>query len=252
VTKPDYSSLALPSPPADRPYVLMNMVMSADGKVVIEGTEQGIGSPTDQRLMRELRVNADVVLNGASTLRASGASSRLGDEGLEQLRISRGKSRFPVAATLSASGDLPLNRVFFTARDFDAVVYLSERAAPERREAIEATGRPVVVVPAEGDVRAMLRHMRQELGASVLLAEGGPTINAQLFALGCVDEYFVTLGPVVVAGRDTLTPVEGPRAFGREDVKRLELVSAVANEETSEVYMRYRVRASGLEHSFVD
>ncbi|MCZ2108808.1 MAG: hypothetical protein LC118_04470 [Dehalococcoidia bacterium] len=62
--KPDYTSLDLPEPPPERPYVLLNMVMSADGKVVIEGTEQGIGSRTDQRLMRELRVNADVVLNG--------------------------------------------------------------------------------------------------------------------------------------------------------------------------------------------
>lgn len=242
MTKPDYTSLDLPPPPPDRPYVLMNMVMSADGKVVIEGTEQGIGSKTDQRLMRELRVNADVVLNGASTLRASGTSSRLGDAGLEQLRIARGKPRFPIAATLTASGDVPLDRVFFTARDFEAVVYVSERAPATKREAIEATGRPVVVVPAEGEIPAMLKHMRHDLGASVLLAEGGPTMNAQLFALGCVDEYFVTVGPVVVAGRDTLTAVEGPQAFSRDEVKPLELVSAVPNEETNEVYLHYKVR----------
>jgi 2,5-diamino-6-(ribosylamino)-4(3H)-pyrimidinone 5'-phosphate reductase len=242
VTRPDYSSLDLPPPPAGRPYVLMNMVMSADGKVVIDGTEQGIGSKADQRLMRELRVNADIVLNGASTLRASGTSSRLGDAALEELRISRGKSRSPVAATLSASGDLPLDRLFFTARDFEAVVYLSERAPAEKRAAIEATGRPVVVLPAGGDIQAMLGHMRHELGAQVLLAEGGPTVNAQLFELGCVDEYFLTLGPVIVAGRDTLTAVEGARAFGRENVKRLELVTAAPNTETGEVYLRYRVR----------
>ena len=90
MAKPDYTSLELPPPPDDRPYVLINMVMSADGKVVVEGTEQGIGSKVDQRLMRELRVNADVVLNGANTLRASGSSSRLGDPVLEHLRIRAG------------------------------------------------------------------------------------------------------------------------------------------------------------------
>jgi riboflavin biosynthesis pyrimidine reductase len=148
----------------------------------------------------------------------------------------------PVAATLSASGDLPLDRLFVTARDFEAVVYLSGAAPVERREEIEATGRTVVVLPADGGIRAMLGHMRHELGAQVLLAEGGPTVNAQLFALGCVDEYFLTLGPVIVAGRDTLTAVEGARAFGREAVKRLELVAAAPNEETGEVYLRYRVR----------
>jgi riboflavin biosynthesis pyrimidine reductase len=123
--KPDYTALDLPPPPAYRPYVLINMVMSADGKVVIGGTEQGLGSKTDQRLMREIRVNADMIVNGASTLRASGASPRLGDASLEEIRLARGVTRYPIGAVISRSGELPLDRIFFTATDFDAVVYLS-------------------------------------------------------------------------------------------------------------------------------
>lgn len=242
MTRPVYTLLDLPAPPPDRPYVLVNMVMSADGKVVVEGTEQGIGSTVDQRLMRELRVNADVVLNGAGTLRASGSSSRLGDPTLEELRVRRGKPRLPIAATISASGDLPLDRLFFTASDFEAVVYLGHGAPPERCEDIEATGRHVVLLPREGEIAAMLDHMRNRLHAGVLLCEGGPTLNAQMFRLGFVDEYFVTIGPVVVGGRETLTPVEGEAAFTRATLTRLELVSAIANPETSEVYCRYRVR----------
>ncbi len=220
----------------------MNMVMSVDGKVVIEGTEAGIGSKTDQLLMRELRVNADVVLNGANTLRASGTSSRLGSEELEAKRLANGKPRFPTAATLSRSGELPLDKVFFTARDFDAILYLSDSAPAGRRAAAVATGRPVEPVPDGGEIPAMLKHMRQELNARVLLVEGGPTVNAAMFALGVVDEYFVTLGPVIVGGRDTLTAVEGPAAFSREDVKYLQLLTTVPNAETNEVYLHYRVR----------
>jgi riboflavin biosynthesis pyrimidine reductase len=240
--KPDYTSLDLPPAPADRPYVLMNMVMSADGKVVIEGTEQGIGSKVDQRLMRELRVNADIVLNGAGTLRASGTSSRVGDAALEELRMNRGKPRSPIAAVISRSGDLPLDRLFFTARDFDAVVFLSSQAPPERRDAIIATGRPVHVVPSGSEVEAMLATMRHDLGLEVLLVEGGPDVNAQLWALDAVDDFFLTLGPVIVGGRYTLTAVGGPTHFSRETAPRLDLVSAIPNEETGEVYLRYRRR----------
>ena len=240
--KPDYTALDLPAPPPDRPYVIANMVMSADGKSVIEGTEQGIGSTVDQRLMRELRVNADVVLNGAGTLRASGTSSRLGDEALEAIRLGRGKPRLPIAAVLSGSGDLPLERAFFTARDFPAVVYLSEGASDERRAAIEATDRPVVTVGEGHEFEEMLRHMRHELEADVLLVEGGPTVYAALYALDAIDEAFLTLGPVIVGGADTLTAVAGARAFTRDEAKRLELLSAHANLETDEVYLRYRVR----------
>ncbi len=239
--KLDYTSLELPPPPADRPYVLVNMVMSADGKVVIEGNEKGIGSPTDQRLMREIRVNADMILNGASTLRISGTSPRLGDTGLEELRMSRGKPRLPTSAVVSRSGNLPLDRVFFTARDFDAVVYLSSAAPKRARHAITATGRPLYEVPEGNEIPAMLRHMRHELGAEVLLVEGGPETNGQLFRLDAVDEFFLTLGPVVVGGRGTLTAVSGEAPATLGSVTRLELVSAVPNPETGELYLRYLV-----------
>ncbi len=240
--KPDYTVLDFPPPPPERPYVIVNMVMSVDGKVVVDGTEQGLGSPVDQRLMRELRVHADVVLNGASTLRASGSSSRLGDPILEQVRAARGRPALPIAATITASADLPLDRIFFTAADFDAIVYAIRGAPAARLAAIRATGRPVVLLPKRDPLAAMLRHMRGELGASLLLCEGGPTLNAGLFASGAVDELFVTIGPRIVAGRETLTPVEGDRPFTRRTMKRLDLVSAVPNEETGELYCRYRVR----------
>jgi riboflavin biosynthesis pyrimidine reductase len=240
--KPDYTLLDLPPVPADRPYVLLNMVMSIDGKVVLDETEAGIGSAVDQRLMRELRVNADVVLNGAETLRKSGSSPRLGGfRELEVLREERGKPRFPIAATISRGGDLPLDRLFFTATDFDALVYLGEEAPEGRRRAIEAAGRPVVMLPREGRFPAMLRHMREELGAQVLLLEGGPTVNAEFFAIGAIDEVFLTVGPIVVGGSETLTPVGG-LPFPGERAPRLDLVWAVPNEATQEVYLRYRVR----------
>jgi 2,5-diamino-6-(ribosylamino)-4(3H)-pyrimidinone 5'-phosphate reductase len=240
--KPDYTSLDLPEPPPDRPYVLVNMVSSLDGKVVIEGNEQGLGSSIDKRLMRELRVNADIVMNGAGTLRASGTSSRLDDPALEELRMSRGKPRAPLSAVISRSGDLPLHRAFFTADDFGAVLYLSGTAPPERRRAIEATGRPVIEVPTGNEVPATLRHMRHELGANVLLVEGGPALNRQLFDIGAVDEFFLTIGAVIVGGKDKLTAVEGEASYTRDTLRRLQLVAAVPNQDTNEVYLHYRAR----------
>ena len=239
---PDYTALTFPAAPADRPYVIVNMVSSVDGRITVEGTERGLGSPRDQRLMRELRVHADVTLNGASTLRASGTSSRLGDAALEDLRVARGKPRTPIATILSRTGDLPLNKLFFTARDFEAVVYLSDDAPDDRVRAVEATGRRLVRLPAADEIRTMLTHMHDDLGARLLLVEGGPTINGQLFDLGCVDEFFLTLGGVIVNGNVLKPPVESDRAPSIAALTHLELVSATPNGETDEVYLRYRVR----------
>ncbi len=243
--KPDYTALDLPSAPPERPYVLVNMVMSADGRATIEGNEHGLGSDTDRRLMRELRSNADVVVAGAGTLRSGGTSSRVGHDDLEALRAARGKPPNPLAAVLSRTGDLPLDRPFFTAQDFQATVYLSEQAPEERRAAIARTGRTVVSVPPGDEAPAMLRHMRHELGAEVLLVEGGPSLNGDLFERGLVDEYFVTLGPLVVGGAGALTTVSGPRPPSLDSTTRLSLLSAAQNAETGEVYLRYRVAGRG-------
>jgi 2,5-diamino-6-(ribosylamino)-4(3H)-pyrimidinone 5'-phosphate reductase len=217
---PDYGALTFPEPPAGRPYVVTNMVSSADGKVVVEGNERGIGSATDQRLMRELRAHADVVLNGAGTLRASGSSSRIGDPALEARRV----------------------RAFFTSREFPAVVYLSDSAPAERRAAIEATGRPLHLVPDDEPLPEVLRHMREELRASLVLVEGGPSLNGAFFDRGLIDEYFLTLGSVLVGGSGVSAAIEGRQAPSRERLRSLDLVSAYADTSTSELYMRYRLR----------
>ncbi|MDA0365811.1 MAG: dihydrofolate reductase family protein [Chloroflexi bacterium] len=239
---PAYHLIELPDPPPDRPYVFVNMVMSADGRVVIEGTERGLGSKTDQRLMRELRSLADVVLNGAGTLRASGSSSRLSDPALEARRAARGRPPVPTAAVVTNSADLPLERAFFTADDFPAIVYAGADAPQPRVDTILATGRPVVRLPSEGAIAFLLSHARHELGARALLVEGGPTLNGALFDGGYVDEFFLTLGPRVVGGHQAAAAVASARPPSLDAVTQLELLSAHPNPETSELYLRYRIR----------
>src|SRR4051812_11096431 len=70
----------LPEPPAERPYVLLNMVSSVDGKAALHGGAAGIGSALDHRLMRAIRAAVDAVMNGAATLRAERVDPRVGAE----------------------------------------------------------------------------------------------------------------------------------------------------------------------------
>ena len=241
MSKPDYTALQFPRA-AGRPYVILNIVTSLDGHVTTGRSEEGLGSEVDQRLMRELRLHADVVLDGAETLRISGASPRLGDPELEALRVARGKERLPVIATLTATGDLPLDRSFFTASDFRAVVYAGNDMPVHRRRILAATGRDVVDVPVDNPVPTMLAHMRDALECELLLCEGGPTTNRLMFDAGVVDELFLTLGPVVVGGRNRLGAIAGREHIPQGQMPRFELVHAHPNPETDEVYLRYRFR----------
>jgi len=238
---PAYARLGLPDPPAHRPYVLVNMVMSVDGKIVIEGSEAGLGSPADQALMRALRTNVDAVLNGAQTLRASGSSPEVGDPGLVAIRTARGLPAAPLGVVLTQSGDLPIDAEFFTSRSFEALVVATDETSSDQLERLQAAGRPVEVVPAAEAATTMLRILRERHDVRSLLCEGGATLNGLLFDAGLVDECFITLAPRIVGGDVALTPVRAERPGAFAETWPLSLISAIPNTETGEVYLRYRV-----------
>ena len=241
----DYTALELGEVPADRPYVAINMVMTADGRTAVEGTERGIGSAVDSRLMRELRVHFDVVMNGGGTFRASGTSARLGRPDLEAWRSARGMPPAPTAAVLTESGDLPAGRRFFTDRSFAAVVYLADSAAAGMRDRLAGLGRPVVTVPAERAAAAALAHMRDELGARRVLVEGGARLNGAFLRAGLVDEFFLTLAPRIAGGETAHPAAAWPGEPTLAGMRELKLAAAEPCGDTGEVFLRYRAAPGG-------
>lgn len=239
----DYTALEFPDPPPDRPYTAINMVMSADGRTTVEGSERGLGSETDQRLMRELRVHFDVVLNGAGTFRASGTSARLNRPELERWRIERGMPPTPIAAVLTRSGDLPPDRRFFTDPSFDAVVYISSAAPPDAHKRLAALGRPVIELPQGEEVKAAFQHMREQLGAQRILVEGGATLNGAIIQANLADEFFLTLSPKIIGGPDQTPAVQWPTPASRHTLQHLSLIHAHQNPQTNELFLRYKFSA---------
>ncbi|MGH2585404.1 MAG: RibD family protein [Dehalococcoidia bacterium] len=240
-TRP-YLDLSFPPAPADRPYVIVNMVGSIDGKAVLDGTEQGLGSRQDKRRMQELRGHADAVMNGAGTMRKSGATSRIDDPAIVQWRREHGKATdFPLGALITTHADFALTGDYFDGSGVEAVIF-GTGISPERTREIEALGPRVVhIAPGEEGFRPALEYLYRERDVRLLLVEGGPTLNDVLLRHNLIDEFFVTRSPTLVGGRDTLTILEGPEPFSRASVPRTTLLTVIANDETSELYLRYRL-----------
>jgi riboflavin-specific deaminase-like protein len=238
-----YLDLTFPEPPDERPYIIVNMVGSIDGKAVLDGTEQGLSSPPDKHRMQELRAQADAVLNGAGTMRKSGATSRIDDPSLVEWRMRRGKrSAHPLGVLITTRADFDRTGDYFDGSGLEAVIVASEITAERSRE-IEELGPRVVPVPrGEEGLRQAARYLRRERDVRLLLVEGGPTINDELLRLDLVDEFFLTLSPTFVGGRTTLSIVAGPAPFTRRTARRAALISVIANDETNELYLRYRMR----------
>jgi riboflavin biosynthesis pyrimidine reductase len=179
------------------------MIASIDGRTVLDGGSAALGNPADRVLFHRLRTVADAVLVGAGTARGEGYGALVRDDAIHQAREARGLAREPLLAVVSRSGELP-------------------DAPPHAR-------RVVLADPLDG-----LATLRREHGARTVLCEGGPTLNATLFAAGVVDEVHLCLAAMLVGGREPLTLINGARL---QPPTRLELASV--HESGGYLFLRY-------------
>jgi riboflavin biosynthesis pyrimidine reductase len=223
-----YTRMDFPEPPEDRPYLLINMVATADGKILLGDlgdSAVGVGGPTDQMLFRRLQYLPDATLLGGATLRAS------------QVIYPPEKPRYTVTRT----GDVPLDNRFFRDAPDRAFVLAPEDLPAEVCERIRRKTNLIQIGQEEVDLTAALRFLRQERGVRTLLCEGGAKLNDCLLRLGLADELFLTLTPKLKGGAHLPTVVDGS-GFPRQTYLPLHILSLYHDED--EVYFRYRIGAT--------
>src|SRR4051812_7698373 len=87
----------------DRPWVLLNLVLSADGHASIDGRVKQLTSPTDQKLFHHLRALSDFILVGASTVRAEKYGPVRIPDAVARQRAAAGRSERPTLVIVSRS-----------------------------------------------------------------------------------------------------------------------------------------------------
>jgi 2,5-diamino-6-(ribosylamino)-4(3H)-pyrimidinone 5'-phosphate reductase len=221
-----------------RPYVLINMVSSLDGKTAVGGKAGSIGSPTDRILMRALRAHADAVMIGAGTLRAEKLRLDV-PEDIARARGAHGLKPQPLAVIVTESGDLPLETNLIHSSPDNLLIFVSPDT-PEERIAAFSTHASVEVA-SEKDPVWVLEALKERHAVDVLLVEGGPTLNHALIRCGLADELFLTLAPKLFGSErpGALAILEGPALPPRRSPEP-ELISAHLS--GNELFLRYSLR----------
>lgn len=228
----------LPSPPADRPLVGVNMVTSIDGRAQLAGTAEGLASRADRRLLRLYRAAYDAVASGAGTLRAAGLWLRVGDD-LAARRAAAGRSPNPTGVVIAGSQPLDTDAAWFAGDEARLLIVGRSspvETAPPGTELLRAPTR----LPEPRWVLARLA----ERGIGSLLLEGGPHLNAAFLGAGLIDELYWTVGAHLL-GTDAL-PMVAPIAGGSPyatDPRPASLVSV--HRHGDELFLRYRLDADG-------
>ena len=129
-------------PLPDRPWVLTNMVASADGATAVAGLSGQLGGPADQAVFAALRGVADAIVVGAATVRAERYRvPGLGGDQQQAGRAARGQAPRPrivvVTASLGLDPELPL----FTEPDHRPVIATTDPGPGRGSPTARARGR---------------------------------------------------------------------------------------------------------------
>ncbi len=218
----------------DRPYMVLNFVMSVDGRVAVNGRAGSLGSVVDRELMRQIRGGADALLIGAGTLRAEAIDPRVPPE-IAERRKSAGRSPQPLFVLITASGKVPDRKLFHMA-EVPRLVLGSRTAKLGWLQETDPEAEVETFDQGWVDLSDAFRYLRSR-GIRSVVCEGGPTLAGDLAARGLVDELFLTVAPKIVGGAGPRV-LEGVLAITPQE-SRLDLVSVHENE--GELFLRYRL-----------
>ncbi|HEY8866288.1 MAG TPA: dihydrofolate reductase family protein [Solirubrobacteraceae bacterium] len=222
--------------PADRPYVVGNMVSSADGRAVVDGRSGALGNDADKALFLNLRTQVDAVLVGTGTLRAERYGPIITSDERRGARERAGLEPAPLACVISRSLSLPLDIGLFQDPDSRIVLLTPSDAdlAPCPAQV------DVVRLEDEDGPAAALAHLRAEHGVRSVLCEGGPTLLGALVADGVLDELFLTISPSLAGGGSAPTILNAPAPLG--ELASLVLLRVLESEGA--LLLRYAVSGS--------
>ena len=186
------------------PFVTAKYAMSLDGKIAtFEGDSQWITGPASRRLVHQRRRASDAIMVGINTaVRDNPKLTARDDEG-------NSLDRQPLRVVVDSEGRTPTDATML--REPGRTLIATCKASEEAATCLEKAGAEVVSLP-ERDGYVDLEALLEELGRREvvnLLVEGGGTLMGSFFDQGLVDKAWAFIAPIIVGGRDALSPVEG-------------------------------------------
>lgn len=194
----------------DRPWVTINIAMTADGKIdTIERQGAQISSQTDWERVDHLRAENDAVMVGGGTLLGEDPRLVVKAQSLRDWRLERGLEANPIKVGVVTQANLAPDSRFLLEGPARVVIFTTNQTAPKKISQLEGKGAQVFI--SEGyrvDLTAAMETLFK-LGVKKLLVEGGGTLNAELLRLGLVDEIYIYLAPLIFSGADAPTLADG-------------------------------------------
>ncbi|MUG91022.1 riboflavin deaminase [Scytonema sp. UIC 10036] len=214
------------------------LAMTADGKIsAVDPRAPRDPDPVDRAHLEYQVSLADLVLVGAGTIRAEGTTFTISNPELLAARNVRGQSPQPITCVVSGSLDLPPDLPFFT-QDVERWIFTTRAAMDRKTEATTLHKLADVIALGDTDLdwdRAYA--LIAERGIRKVVALGGGSLTAALIQAGRIDDWWLTIWPVIYGGQDAPSPVEG-EGFVPCAAPHLELIET--RQVGNDLFLHYR------------
>ncbi len=199
------------------PFVTAKFAMSLDGKIATKNFDsKWINNDWSREYVHQVRWVTDAIMVGVNTV--------LRDNPQLTARTGEGE-RYPLRVIVDSHGQTP---------PAAKVLQPPGRALIAATTAIELiranqyadTGAEVITLPPkEGlvDLAELLKMLGKRESTSVLV-EGGSMLLGSLFDLGLVDKVLAFIAPIIIGGREAVTPVAGEGVESVAEALRLSRV----------------------------
>ena len=193
------------------PFVLVNMAMTADGKIATANRAvSSFGSARDHEHLLELRATVDAVMSGARTVNSAAIDLGPGSVRFRRRRLRNNLAEYNLRVMVSGSGSLDPGAEVFKRRFSPLLILTSGRASRAALRRLKAVADEVKVCGRRDiNFRAALRWLRRQWGVKRLLCEGGGELNEALFRAGLVDEVHLTICAKIFGGQKAPTIADG-------------------------------------------
>ena len=223
-----------------RPYVTVNLAMSADGKISTrEHRQVRISGPRDFGRVDILKAGQDAIVVGIGTVLADNPSLTVKSPALREDRRRAGKDEDPVRVVVDSQARTPPEADILRKGSGERIIAVSE-SAPGERVGLLADRATVLTAGKDRVDLVRLLRLLGERGIRKVMVEGGGTLIWGFFSRGLVDEFCTFVGPVIIGGRDAPTPADGEGFVKEGDFIPLE--PPAVTECDGGVILRWKVR----------
>jgi 2,5-diamino-6-(ribosylamino)-4(3H)-pyrimidinone 5'-phosphate reductase len=207
-----------------RPYVVVNVAMSADGKIsTCERRQVKISGAQDFVRVDRLKAGSDAVMVGIGTVLADDPSLTVKGEECRQHRKNRGAGENPVRIVVDSRARIPLDASILHKGSGLRIVAVSEEADPKKIAALKHSATVIVAGKNEVDLATLMDELGT-MGIQRIMVEGGGELIAGLIRAGLVHEIYTFIGNLIIGGRTAPTLADGTGFLREEEFSHLSLI----------------------------